>query len=166
MRRAQPAYRCGVSHGYGSDWHRSPAVQDSRHRHSRPIRTANARVRHARTVPRRPGLEWQRHELATTPAIRIHHRVPLAAFDLLAGIYPQIPPVSVVFTLWLSNTAAVGLAPRPARSRSCMTNTWLTLSHIRSSRRPATNYKLSTMVESGSAAAVRRSRRARFGKSR
>jgi len=44
--------------------------------------------------------------------------VALAAFDLLGGIIAARPPFSVVFTLWLSMTAAVGLASRPSCSRS------------------------------------------------
>src|SRR5215213_3139996 len=34
------------------------------------------------------------------------------------------PPLSVVFTLWLSSTAALGDASRPTRSRSAMTSRW------------------------------------------
>ena len=35
------------------------------------------------------------------------------------------PPLSVVFTLWLSSTAALGDASRPTLSRSVMTRWWL-----------------------------------------
>ena len=51
----------------------------------------------------------------------IDKNVPLLAFDLLARIVPvrinARPPFSALFTLWLSITAAVGLACRPLCSR-------------------------------------------------
>lgn len=52
---------------------------------------------------------------------RIDEDMPLLAFDLLAGIIAipvdAGPPFSALLTLWLSITAAVGLASRPACSR-------------------------------------------------
>jgi hypothetical protein len=54
-------------------------------------------------------------------ALRVDDDVPLLAFDLLAGVIPcrvdRGPPFSAPLTLWLSITAAVGLASRPACSR-------------------------------------------------
>ena len=54
-------------------------------------------------------------------AYRIDENMPLLAFDLLARIIAMwidaAPPFSALFTLWLSMTAAVGLASRPAASR-------------------------------------------------
>ncbi len=51
----------------------------------------------------------------------IDENMPLLALDLLSGIVAArinaTPPFSVLFTLWLSMTAAVGLASRPAASR-------------------------------------------------
>jgi hypothetical protein len=41
-----------------------------------------------------------------------------AAFDLLGGIIAAGPPFSVVFTVWLSTTAALGLASRPSSWRT------------------------------------------------
>ena len=38
----------------------------------------------------------------------------------LAASKPRIPPLSVVFTDWLSITPADGLASRPAASRAAM----------------------------------------------
>src|SRR5215213_9714960 len=47
----------------------------------------------------------------------------LRPFSRLAASQPRGPPLSVVFTLWVSMMAAVGLASRPAPSRS-MTTKW------------------------------------------
>jgi hypothetical protein len=41
-----------------------------------------------------------------------------AAFDLLGRIIAAGPPFSVVFTVWLSTTAALGLASRPSSWRT------------------------------------------------
>lgn len=49
--------------------------------------------------------------------------VAFAPPDFLARIVPTRPPFSVVWTLWLSMMAAVGLASRPSASRS-MTRRW------------------------------------------
>src|ERR1700710_3282711 len=55
-------------------------------------------------------------------AQRIHNDVALAALYFLARIVAAGPPFSVVFTLWLSTIAALGLFLRPSsrlmRSRS------------------------------------------------
>jgi len=52
---------------------------------------------------------------------RIDENMPLLALDLLSYIVAvrinATPPFSALFTLWLSMTAAVGLAARPAASR-------------------------------------------------
>ena len=54
-------------------------------------------------------------------AYRIDENMPLLALDLVSGIVAMridaTPPFSALFTLWLSMTAAVGLASRPAASR-------------------------------------------------
>lgn len=54
-------------------------------------------------------------------AYRINKNMPLLALDLLSGIVAMridaSPPFSALFTLWLSMTAALGLAARPAASR-------------------------------------------------
>ena len=47
--------------------------------------------------------------------------MPFAALDLLRRIPTARPPFSVVFTLWVSITAALGLGSRPSRSRSITT---------------------------------------------
>jgi len=56
-------------------------------------------------------------------AYRIDKDMPLLAFDFLACIIADRinagPPFSALFTLWLSITAAVGLASRAACSRHC-----------------------------------------------
>src|SRR5919202_2432475 len=55
-------------------------------------------------------------------ADRVDQDVPLLAFDLLAGVVTRridaSAPFSALFTLWLSMTAAVGLASLPACSRA------------------------------------------------
>ena len=51
-------------------------------------------------------------------AQRVYNDVPLAAFDLLAGIVAACPPFSTVFTDWLSMIAAEGLGFRSAWTRT------------------------------------------------
>jgi hypothetical protein len=43
---------------------------------------------------------------------------------------PRGPPLSVVFTDWLSMTPAVGLAARPALSRAAITSMWLMATNV------------------------------------
>ena len=54
-------------------------------------------------------------------ALRIDENVPLLALDLLSRVVARrinrSPPFSALLTLWLSITAAVGLASRPIASR-------------------------------------------------
>src|SRR5712672_2308953 len=54
-------------------------------------------------------------------ALRIDENVPLLALDLLSRVVARrinrSPPFSALLTLWLSMTAAVGLASRPIASR-------------------------------------------------
>ena len=61
------------------------------------------------------------HDGVHQKALRIDEDVPLLALDLLAGVVARRvdrrPPFSVLFTLWLSIIAAVGLASREAASR-------------------------------------------------
>ena len=59
------------------------------------------------------GLELERS------AVRVGQCVALA-LDCVAAILAPHAFASVVFMLWLSITAAVGLASRPTRSRSRM----------------------------------------------
>src|SRR4051794_41822014 len=58
----------------------------------------------------------------------------LRPFTFLPASEPRGPPLSVVFTLWLSSTTAVGEASRPTRSRSAMTRWWLIRPNSPSSR--------------------------------
>jgi len=59
---------------------------------------------------------------------RIDENMPLFTFDLLPRIIAMRidagPPFSALFTLWLSITAAAGLAWRPSRSRHFMESAW------------------------------------------
>jgi hypothetical protein len=54
-------------------------------------------------------------------AYSVDKNMSLLAFDLLARVIAMgidtAPPFSALFTLWLSMTAAVGLASRPSASR-------------------------------------------------
>ena len=54
-------------------------------------------------------------------ALRVDENVPLLALDLLSRVVTRRidrgPPFSALFTLWLSITAAVGLASLEAASR-------------------------------------------------
>jgi hypothetical protein len=64
-------------------------------------------------------------------AFGIDHGFALAPVDFLGGVprvgpkarprAPRGPPASVVLTLWLSITAALGLTSRPTSSRSSIT---------------------------------------------
>ena len=61
------------------------------------------------------------HDHTEQQSLRVDPNVALAPLDLLGGIIAARPPFSVVFTLWLSMMAAVGLASRPSLSRSIVT---------------------------------------------
>lgn len=50
---------------------------------------------------------------------RVHHEVSFSAFYAFPGIKSTDPPFSVVFTDWLSTTAMLGSASRPAATRTC-----------------------------------------------
>ena len=79
------------------------------------------------------------------PPVRVEHGASeacrqawrLRPLTFLPASYPRGPPASVVFTLWLSITAADGLASRPDRSRSSMMRWWFTASHTPASRKAA-----------------------------
>ena len=64
------------------------------------------------------------HDGVDQQALRIDENVPLLALDLLSRIVTRRidrgPPFSALFTLWLSITAAVGLASLEAASRHFM----------------------------------------------
>src|SRR3954449_8042446 len=62
-------------------------------------------------------------------AAGVDRDVPLPALDLLGGVVAAGPPFSVVFTLWVSMMAALGLGSLPSRSRSITTRWWRMLSH-------------------------------------
>ena len=61
------------------------------------------------------------HDGVDQQALRIDENVPLLALDLLPRVVARRidrrPPFSAPLTLWLSVTAAVGLASRPSASR-------------------------------------------------
>ena len=59
---------------------------------------------------------------------RVGHDVELAALDLFPASQPASPPLSLVFTLWLSMAPAVRLASRASGSRVLRTKTWLIIS--------------------------------------
>jgi hypothetical protein len=49
---------------------------------------------------------------------------------IFSAAYPRGPPDSVVLTDWLPiTTPALGLAPRPAASRTSISSTWLIVCH-------------------------------------
>jgi hypothetical protein len=72
---------------------------------------------------------------AEQQTVRVDRDVALAALQPLGGIQPRGPPLSVVFTLWVSTTAAVELASRPAPLRSRTTRWWRMLSHTPSRKK-------------------------------
>jgi hypothetical protein len=67
-------------------------------------------------------------------AIGVDQRMTLAPIHLLAGIVAARTACLVGLTFWLSNTAAEGLACRPARSRSRANRWWLIMSNTPSPR--------------------------------
>jgi hypothetical protein len=50
---------------------------------------------------------------------RVYDEMAFPPLDLLACIVAAWPPFSVVFTLWLSMIAALGVGSRPALTRTC-----------------------------------------------
>jgi hypothetical protein len=61
------------------------------------------------------------HDHTEQQSLCIDPNVAFAPLDLFSRIVAARPPFSVVFTLWLSMMAAVGLASRPSLSRSIVT---------------------------------------------
>jgi hypothetical protein len=59
----------------------------------------------------------------------VDQQVALAATYLLGAVVAVRPPFSVVLTLWLSRTAALGVGWRPCRRRSCWRSLARTCSH-------------------------------------
>ena len=57
------------------------------------------------------------HDNAEQQAGGVDRDMPFAALELLRHIPAARPSFSVVFTLWVSITAALGLGSRPSRSR-------------------------------------------------
>jgi hypothetical protein len=68
-------------------------------------------------------------------AQRVDQDVALAARDLLAGVKPLGPPLSLLRTDWLSTTPALGEASLPACSRALMCSVAWRVSHVPSSQR-------------------------------
>ena len=64
---------------------------------------------------------------------RIYDDVPLASFYPLASIIATRPPFSVVFTLWLSMMAALGVRSLPSTSRTSGRRVSWTFAHVPSS---------------------------------
>ena len=64
----------------------------------------------------------------------VHHDVPLASGYPFASVVTPRPPFSVVFTDWLSMIAALGVASRPATSRTRTRKASSTRSQVPSSR--------------------------------
>src|SRR5215207_7217714 len=74
------------------------------------------------------------HDHTEQQPLRVDRNMALAPLDLLGGIVAARPPFSVVFTLWLSMMAAVGLASRPSPSRNRTTRWWRMLSQTPAAR--------------------------------
>ena len=74
------------------------------------------------------------HNHTEQQPLRVDRNLALAPLDLLGGIVAARPPFSVVFTLWLSMMAAVGLASRPSPSRNKTTRWWRMLSQTPAAR--------------------------------
>ena len=69
------------------------------------------------------------HDHAEQQARGVDRDMALPALDLLGRVEPARPPFSVVLTLCVSTTAALGLGSRPSRSRSITTRWWRIASH-------------------------------------
>ena len=86
------------------------------------LRAARQRLIAAADADRRR-IEHELHDGVQQQTLRVYQDVALLALDLLARVIPGRidagPPFSVLFTLWLSITQAVGLASRPSTSRHC-----------------------------------------------
>ena len=100
----------------------------------RPLIAGIGEQLHQEGIHPEQGREEQNAAIAILDVRRVHHGVQqqtyrvdqdmaLLPLDLLARIIPGRidagPPFSVLFTLWLSITQAVGLASRPSASRHC-----------------------------------------------
>jgi hypothetical protein len=70
----------------------------------------------------------------------VDQQVALAAAGLLGAVVAVRPPRSVVFTLWLSKTAALGVGRRPWRTRSRARSTRTICSQRPSSRQQRTEW--------------------------
>src|SRR5262249_44890560 len=65
------------------------------------------------------------HQHGPDQAEGVDEQVPLAALDFFPASYPRGPPASVVFTDWLSITAALGVPSRSSsRRRSTRRAAW------------------------------------------
>ena len=69
----------------------------------------------------------------------IYDDVSLSTVDLLTSIIATRPPFSVVFTLWLSMIAALGVGSLPSASRTQGRSVSLTRSHVPSMVHPWSN---------------------------
>ena len=58
----------------------------------------------------------------------VHQQMPFPSLYFLASIIATRPPLSVVFTDWLSIIPALGVGSRPTLTRSCSLKTVFILS--------------------------------------
>ena len=122
-----------------------PATGDPRPRHQPASVTS---IRPDQLQPGEPAQQFGQHQLRAVSVLNVggmnhycqqqphgvHHDMPFAARYLLARVVTPGPPFSVVFTDWLSMMAALGVAPRPAPSRTRARRAFSTRSHVPSSR--------------------------------
>lgn len=78
------------------------------------------------------------HHHGQHQAHRVHHHVALAPSQLLGRVVSPRPPFSVVFTVWLSMMAALGVGSPPARCRTCWRKACMTRSQVPSNRQRRT----------------------------
>jgi len=74
------------------------------------------------------------HHQSPDQAQRVDEQVPLAPAYFLGPVPAMDPPFSVVLTLWLSTTTALGVGSRPSRTRSRSRSTARIFSQRPSSR--------------------------------
>ncbi len=122
-----------------------PIASDPRPHHQ-PARVACIRPNDPQ--PGKSAQQFGQHQLSAIPVLNVggmnhhgqeqphgvHYDVALASGNLFTRVIASGPPFSVVFTDWLSMMAALGVASRPAASRTRARKAASTRSQVPSSR--------------------------------
>ena len=153
---SQPC-KCSLNHPSSRQHLELMAVSRTPHNLQRPTRQGHDPINQLACVTsispdqsqaREPSLQFANNQLCTISVLdvsgvdhdcqqqsySVHDDMPLAARHLLTGIITTRPPFSVVFTLWLSMIAALGLVCRPSAVRTLSRRASWTLSQVPSFR--------------------------------